>query len=134
MLPPKQMVSPRQRQLLKVFDRLSEDDKKSLQSYAEFLASREASEETQNELPTEFPVPDLNTSPEGESVVGAIKRLSKTYHMIDKDDLLHKASALMGAHVLQGREAKEVISELEELFDTAYQEAKQSFYDPQITE
>ena len=40
--------------------------------------------------------------------------------MLEKSVVLHEASALMGAHVMQGRSANEVIDELETLFRKAY--------------
>jgi hypothetical protein len=36
--------------------------------------------------------------------------------MVEKDDLLHEASSLMSAHVMQGKAAVEVIDELEIVF------------------
>ena len=63
--------------------------------------------------------------PVEESVVGAIKRLKQTYHMLDTDTLLNQVSALMGQHLLQGRDAKLVIDELENLFKTNYQKYRQ---------
>jgi hypothetical protein len=44
--------------------------------------------------------------PSQESVVAAIKRLSKTYEMLDRGPMLNETSALMSAHVLQGRPVK----------------------------
>jgi len=41
--------------------------------------------------------------------------------MLDKAKLLDAASRLMGEHVLRGRKAPEVITDLEKLFDSHYQ-------------
>jgi hypothetical protein len=49
-----------------------------------------------------------------------MKRLRKTYPMIDPDRLLDEAAGLMSAHLLGGRPAREVIDELEALFDKHY--------------
>lgn len=54
--------------------------------------------------------------------MGAIKRLSLTYDMIDRGTMLNETSALMSAHILQGRAASEVIDELEALFARYYQD------------
>ena len=50
-----------------------------------------------------------------------MRRLSQTFHMLDKDDLLHEASELMTAHVMQGKPADEVIDELEVVFRRHYE-------------
>ena len=58
--------------------------------------------------------------------MAALKRLRRVYAMLDRGVLLHEASALMSAHVLQGRPAVDVIDELEALFArhyAAYREA-----------
>jgi hypothetical protein len=58
--------------------------------------------------------------PAEESVVAAIKRLRRTYPMLDGGSLLNETSALMAAHVLQGRPAAEVIDALEALFSARF--------------
>ena len=60
--------------------------------------------------------------PEQESVIAAIKRLKKTYFMLDTDSLLDQTSSLMGKHILRGRQASEVIDELQSLFEAKYDE------------
>ncbi len=69
--------------------------------------------------------PRIIGRPAEESVIAAIKRLKQTYHMLDTDALLNQASALMGQHLLQGREAHGVIDELESLFEASYREYRQ---------
>ena len=64
--------------------------------------------------------PERIPRPKEESVVGAIKRLSHSYFMLDRSAMLNDTSSLMGAHVLQGRPASEVIDELEALFARHY--------------
>ena len=56
-----------------------------------------------------------------ESVVGAMRRLRRSYPMLDVDALFHRASALMSEHVLQGRPAQSVIDDLEEIFRAHYE-------------
>ena len=121
MLPPKGSTSAAQQRLLKLFRHLSVADKAHLLSYAEFLAQRDSERDFQDnveQIPADIP------RPASESVVAAIKRLSETFYMLDKDELLHEASTLMTAHVMQGRDAVEVIDELEVLFRRHYARLK----------
>ena len=46
-------------------------------------------------------------------MIAAIRRLSQTFHMLNKDELLHETSALMTAHVMHGKPAGQVIDELD---------------------
>ncbi len=111
------------RELLRLFHGLQAADRRSLMDYLQFLQQRAeaadpapagASEAAPVATPLEIP------RPENESVVAAIKRLSKAYFMLDRSSLLNEASLLMSAHLLQGRPAPEVIDELERLFAQRY--------------
>jgi len=107
-----------ERQLAKLYRSLESEDQITLLAFGEFLASRgtdHAREQPQAPL-----VPEQIPRPQGESVVGAIKRLSRSYFMLDRSTMLTDTSSLMGAHVLQGRAAEEVIDELETLFARHY--------------
>lgn len=118
MIHPPTSASNDERRLIKCFRTLATGDRATLLAFADFLAERtrrEVDEEPMRE-PQSIPRPDR------ESVVGAIKRLSRTYEMLERDALLHETSALMSAHVLQGRPANLVIDELEALFDRHYQD------------
>lgn len=107
-----------ERRLARVFRALSPADRETLLAMAEFLAHR-AGNKGLAESPREpLPLP----RPETETVIGAIKRLSRAYEMLARETLLHETSALMSSHVLQGREAAEVIDELESLFARRYRE------------
>lgn len=106
-----------ERKLSKVFRSLRREDQDTLIAFAEFLASRGRAE-VQEEAP--LLEPKQIQRPRDESVVGAIKRLSQSYHMLDRSAMLNETSSLMGAHVLQGRPAAEVIDELEVLFARYY--------------
>ena len=117
MLPPKIKLPPAQQHLLKLFRQLPQTEQESLISYAEFLLQRGA----EVTAPDERPLPEEIPRPPSESVVAAMRRLSKTYFMLDKDHLLHEASDLMTAHLTQGRPAAEVIDELEEVFRRHYE-------------
>jgi hypothetical protein len=119
MLPPKIQLPPDQQRLLKLYRQLSPNDREGLLSYAEFLQHRAAGGDEQGvaleeQLPADIP------RPESETVVAAMRRLSRTFYMIDKGELLHEASELMTAHLMQGRPAAEVIDELEFVFRRHY--------------
>lgn len=118
MLPSKPLSST-QKQLLRLFSRLSETDQQGLLSYAAFLAERGAAAAPPQPVKRAEPV-DI-PRPESESVVAAMRRLSQTFPMLEKDALLHEASALMSSHVMQGRPAVEVIDELEVVFRRHYE-------------
>ncbi|MCP3869930.1 MAG: hypothetical protein GY703_17925 [Gammaproteobacteria bacterium] len=119
MLPTKQNLPSNQRALLKLFVSLSESDQATLTAFAQFLHSR--SQDSHSPKPKSPPKPNPVPRPETESVVGAIKRLSKVYCMLDRSDLLTETSSLMTAHIMHGRNAKGVIDDLEVLFEQHYQ-------------
>ncbi len=123
MLPPKRMTSGPQQRLLKLFKRLAPAQQECLLNYAEFLTQQAPHEHTggrsvERMEPLDIPRPDA------ESVIGAIRRLSETFPMLDKNDLFHETSELMTAHVMQGRSANEVIDELEIIFRRHYERVK----------
>ncbi|WP_428603177.1 hypothetical protein [Sedimenticola sp.] len=121
MLLPGQQLSEQQRRLIKLYSSLGEQDKISLLAFAEFLVQRAEPVSTTDEPPPVLdpkPIP----RPEEESVVGAIKRLSESYHMLERSALLTETSSLMTAHVMHGRSAAEVIDDLEALFKRHHQE------------
>ncbi|MCW8943950.1 MAG: Crp/Fnr family transcriptional regulator [Sedimenticola sp.] len=94
---------------------MNEQDKLSLLAFAEFLVQRGGDVTTSADAVVSIE-PVSIPRPESESVVAAIKRLSASYHMLEKSELLTETSSLMTAHIMQGREAKDVIDELEVLF------------------
>ena len=46
----------------------------------------------------------------------------RVYPMLDRERMLSETSGLMAAHTLQGRAAKEVIDDLEAMFERHYRE------------
>ena len=106
-----------ERQLVKLYRSLEPADRDTLLAFGEFLAVRDAPDVQKAQGPLE---PERIPRPRQESVVGAIKRLSRSYFMLDRSLMLNDTSTLMGAHVLQGRPADEVIDELEALFAKSY--------------
>lgn len=120
-------LKPLQRQLLACFDSLDEPGRETLLAFAQFLAERAA---TSGE--TKIPVvhePEPIERPPQESVVKAIKRLSTTYYMLEREVLLDRTSALMMSHVMQGRDAVSVIDELEALFQEHYRRYRHDLLD-----
>ena len=73
----------------------------------------------------EIPEPEVIPRPQDEKVVAAVKRLSKTYFMLDKKKMLGVTSDLVTQHLLHGRDALEVIDELERVFEENYLQMKQ---------
>lgn len=123
-------MTEQEQSLLDIFRKLSEHDAHSLMRFAEFLAGYEATaanivekEDTTTsaeDVTDEMPKPEAIERPEQEKVVDALKRLSATYPMLDKKELLDKASELVAQHVMFGKPAPQVIDEIEEMFKQAY--------------
>ena len=109
-----------------IYAKLGEQERRSLLDYAEFLLERQ--QDVGKSEPVSAPAePQLQPRPESESVVAAIKRLTRTYPMLDKQALFSGTSELMSAHLLQGRDAEEIIDELEALFEQYYRNYVESF-------
>ncbi len=113
-----------EQQLVDLFRRLGAADQATLLSFAEFLSSKSSAVVPVRKTPVEIPVPEKIERPESESVVGGLKRLTKTYPMLDKNKLLKATSELVTAHIMQGRAVADVIDELEEIFASHYDELK----------
>jgi hypothetical protein len=118
-VPKQQNLKPDQRRLLDLHGQLDAQGRETLLAFAEFLALRNV-DSVEAEAPTLLQPKPLER-PERESVVKAIKRLSATYYMLEREQLLDQTSSLMMAHVLQGRDAVSVIDELEIIFSEHYQ-------------
>ena len=116
--------------LLERFRVLSPGDRHALLAFAAFLAAREGAGDIvradATPPPREVPEPEPIPRPESEKVVHAVKRLSRTYFMLDKAKMLNETSELVTQHVVHGREAGEVIDELEALFEKHYHRLKES--------
>ena len=115
-------MKPMEKKLLKRFAKLSPAQQQTLLQFAEFLVQR--GEDVDNDAPEPIPEPVMQERPVEETVVGAIKRLTASYPMLDRDKLFNETSALMTKHVMQGHEAQQVIDELEVLFEKHYQTLK----------
>jgi hypothetical protein len=100
--------------LVDLFNKLDKDRQQSLFDYAEFLQLKAGIVPPDIDEPVDIP------KPENESVVGAIKRMKQSYPMIDSMEVFAVASNLMTDHMVKGRDAEEVINEIEALFEQTY--------------
>ncbi len=90
------------------------DAREQVLAFTEFLYAR-------MDRPAVPAEPVVIPRPAQETVVKAIRRLSATYPMLDRGKMLSETSTLMSQHVLGGREAAEVIDELERLFQAHFE-------------
>ena len=102
--------------LLDIFDQLTSEQQDKLIAFAEFLAAG-AADETAAE-PLAIPRPATET------VTMAIRRLVRTFPMLDRRPLMAEASQFMAQHALHGRPTSEVVDELERLFARHYRQYK----------
>jgi hypothetical protein len=120
-MPKQHNFKPDQRRLLSLFDSLDAQGREMLLAFAEFLQGRQSVGCVADDEVLSVHEPKSIERPKQESVVKAIKRLSETYYMLERDQLLDQTSSLMMSHVLQGRDAVSVIDELEIVFSEHYQ-------------
>ncbi|MGF1546826.1 MAG: Crp/Fnr family transcriptional regulator [Thiotrichales bacterium] len=104
-----------ERHLLECYRGLDEASRKTLLEFAEFLRQRIPARAAEPATPISL------ERPAEESVVKAIKRLTCSYHMLDRGRVLNETAALMAQHVMHGRPAPEVIDELEVVFLSHYE-------------
>ena len=109
--------------LIDLYQAMDDSRKKSLSDFADFLYAQA------EPIAKEILPPDDVPRPEQETVVGAIKRLKVTYHMIESMAVFSEASALMTDHMVKGRDVVEVIDEMEVLFEEAYKKLVQESSD-----
>lgn len=108
------MADKRLRKLTDLAERLPAEQLHSLLEFAQYLVDRHGRDPV-SDSPLELP------RPETESVIQAIKRLSTTYPMLDPQHLLDETGDLMTQHVMQGRNATDVIDDLEQVFRRHYE-------------
>ncbi|MEK9742600.1 MAG: Crp/Fnr family transcriptional regulator [Gammaproteobacteria bacterium] len=108
------MADGRRRQLNKVLDQLTSENVALLAEFADFLRAR------QPEPESDFGEACVLPRPQDESVIAAIRRLSKSYPMLAKDDLFNEASSLMTRHLMHGESAEATIDRLESIFKARY--------------
>lgn len=103
--------------LLKSFRQLPPEQQQALTDYADFLCQRYAIEvEAVPLVPLDIP------RPQEESVVKALRRLAKTYPMLDAKELFEKTSSFMTRNLMHGEDSTLLIDEMEVFFQHNYQE------------
>lgn len=105
-----------ERELLSLFARLAPSRQNRLLAFAEFLVRDESAAESREHVTT--------VRPARETVTMAIRRLVRSYPMLERRRLMGEASRLMAQHSLDGRPAAEVIDELEMVFARHYGQLK----------
>ncbi len=117
-------MSAQRRHLLELFNSMNQQQQQSLLDYAAFLQQQPSRDD---ELESQEKLTPLKTErPDNENVVNAIKRLRKSYYMLNTDHLLNESSTLMAEFMLQGRPADAVIDDLELLFEKYYKQYLES--------
>jgi len=106
-----------ERRLMELFGRLGEEQQDRLIAFAEFLSAAAPEAGGAGEP---VPIP----RPAGETVTLAIRRLVRSYPMLDRRRLMGEASRFLAQHALEGRPAGEVIDDLEAVFTRHYQQFK----------
>lgn len=101
-------------QLTDLYESMDDERKLSLCDFADFLYAKA------EPISKEIPAPEDVSRPQEETVVGAVKRLKIKYHMIESMTVFSAASSLMTDHMVKGRDVVEVIDEMEQLFESAY--------------
>jgi len=119
MLPQAPTLPVTQRRLLRTFKQLSEQQQITLQDFADFLLQKSEEDIKLKDSGSNEPLPIVR--PEKEAVVHAIKRLKKSYYMLDIGDLFTETSSLMTQHIMQGKSADSVIDELQVVFKKHYE-------------
>ncbi len=109
------------KKLTELFARLPESAQATLMDFALFLTEKNKAKYT------EFPTPEITTRAAGESVIAAIKRLKKSYHMLNMDSLIDETSSYMTQYMVQGRDITDVIDDLEASFAKHYAKQKEEF-------
>ncbi|MCG6867055.1 MAG: Crp/Fnr family transcriptional regulator [Thiogranum sp.] len=124
------MTPDQKHALIELLDKLPASDLAALTRFAEFLLHQSPasplhlSGDAAAPAPAEIPEPEAIPRPGEERVVAAVKRLSRTYYMLDKKKMLGVTSDLVTQHLLQGRDSSDVIDELEAIFEQQYRELR----------
>ena len=113
------------KELIELYEAMDDERKLSLCDFADFLYAKA------EPISKEVPEPDEIPRPEEETVVGAVKRLKATYHMVESMTVFSAASSLMTDHMVKGRDVVEVIDEMEALFEESYNKLLQANETPE---
>jgi hypothetical protein len=112
--------------LLRLYRGLGAADQATLLAFAEFLGSRTALRPPAAVSHTRVPVaePEPIERPPGESVVAGLKRLAKTYPMLDKSEMLSATSDLVASRIMKGGDPAGTIDQLEQIFREHYEQLR----------
>ena len=115
-----------QQRLLDLFAALGAQHQASLLAFAEFLATRESAPvpAAPVKAPVAVPEPEKIERPGEESIVAGLKRLAKTYPMLDKNEMLKATSDLVATNIMQGGDTVEAVDKLEHIFRDHYEQLK----------
>jgi hypothetical protein len=107
---------------MEIYRQLGPGDRETLLAFAEFLGprGRHPVSRTAGGEAVVVAEPLVIERPAQESVVAGLKRLSKTYPMLDKSEMLSATSDLVATHIMKGTAAAEVIDALEDIFREHY--------------
>lgn len=111
------MVNKTKSRILEILDSLPTQQAEQLLEFAEFMHQRHGTDQVSQDR---LDIP----RPESETVVEAIKRLTKTFPMLDPASLFSETSGFMSESLIGGKPAKEVIDKLEALFRERYEAAR----------
>jgi len=115
-----------ERQLLDFYQRLGPDGQATLLAFAEFLCQRGASAvDPPRTEGVEIPEPAPIVRPQQESVVAGLKRLSQTYPMLSKTEMLSATSDLVARNIMLGTDPAQVIDQLEDIFREHYRKLRE---------
>jgi hypothetical protein len=103
--------------LLDIFGQLTSEQQDKLIAFAEFLTAGAEDGPVADE-PVAIP------RPAAETVTMAIRRLTRSYPMLDRRRLMSEASQLLAQHALQGRPSAAVIDDLELLFSRSFEQQR----------
>ena len=111
-----------EQRLLGLLQQLGETEQSSLLAFAEFLCGRQSARATNTPAqPPAIPEPEPIERPPVESVVAGLKRLARTYPMLDKSEMLSATSDIVATHIMKGTEPAAVIEQLEGIFREHYE-------------
>jgi hypothetical protein len=113
-------------QLLELYRLLGPEDQAALLAFAEFLRQRNpTATDISRAARVEIPEPAPIVRPPQESVVAGLKRLSQTYPMLSKTEMLNATSELVARHIMLGTDAGQVIDQLEDIFAEHYRRLRE---------
>jgi hypothetical protein len=120
-------MRPGQKELLDLFEQLGAAQRETLLAFAGFLVARQGNlPAVPPAAPVVIPPPEPIERPAAESIVAALKRLARTYPMLDKSEMLGATSDLVATSIMQGGDTVPVIDELEEIFATHYRQLQEA--------